>query len=105
MTAGHMTPRRGGGLALADRTLTALRRQHQSDRTVDRFGGSAMTATISRILTPAKSEAWHVVGHPEARALLADERIGLSHPDPSNAAWYTNDDVAGRPQGGSDREY
>lgn len=64
-----------------------------------------MTATISRILTPAKSEAWHVVGHPEARALLADERIGLSHPDPSNAAWYTNDDVAGRPQGGSDREY
>jgi cytochrome P450 len=64
-----------------------------------------MTATISRILTPAKSEAWHVVGHQEAKALLADERIGLSHPDPANAAWYTNDDVAGRPQGGSDREY
>ena len=64
-----------------------------------------MTATISRILTPAQSEAWHVVGHAEARALLSDERLGLSHPDPSNAAWYTNDDVAGRPHGGSDREY
>jgi cytochrome P450 len=64
-----------------------------------------MTATISRILTPAQSEAWHVVGHEEARALLADERLGLSHPDPASAAWYTNDDVAGRPHGGSDREY
>jgi cytochrome P450 len=64
-----------------------------------------MTATISRILTPAQSEAWHVVGHAEAKALLADERIGLSHPDPSSAAWYRNDDVAGRPHGGSDREY
>lgn len=64
-----------------------------------------MTATISRILTPAQSEAWHVVGHQEAKTLLSDERIGLSHPDPSNAAWYTNEDVAGRPQGGADREY
>jgi cytochrome P450 len=64
-----------------------------------------MTATISRILTPARSEAWHVVGHAEARMLLSDERIGLSHPEPASAAWYTNDDVAGRPQGGSDREY
>jgi cytochrome P450 len=64
-----------------------------------------MTATISRILTPAQSEAWHIVGHAEARTLLSDERIGLSHPEPASAAWYANDDVAGRPQGGSDREY
>src|SRR5579859_4064297 len=75
------------------------------DNTRQRLRRSTMTETISRILTPAQSEAWHVVGHEEARTLLADKRIGMSHPDPASAAWYTNDDVAGRPHGGSDREY
>jgi cytochrome P450 len=64
-----------------------------------------MGDAVSRILTPARSEAWHVVGHAEARALLADERIGLSHPDPASAAWYAADDVAGRPHGGSETEH
>jgi cytochrome P450 len=82
-----------------------VRWSRSDDNNASRFGRSVMTATISRILTPAKSEAWHVVGHEEARTLLSDERIGLSHPDPANAAWYRSDDVAGRPHGGSDREY
>src|SRR5712691_11749205 len=69
------------------------------------FGRSAMTETIDRILTPAESQAWHVVGHAVAKALLGDERIGMSHPNPAAAGWYAKDDVAGRPQGGSDREY
>jgi pentalenolactone synthase len=64
-----------------------------------------MTRAITRILTPAQTSAWHVVGHAEARALLSDDRIGMSHPDPAKAVWYTTDDVAGRPRGGSETEY
>lgn len=64
-----------------------------------------MTRPITRILTPAQTSAWHVVGHAEARALLSDDRIGMSHPDPAKAVWYTTDDVAGRPRGGSETEY
>jgi cytochrome P450 len=64
-----------------------------------------MTAPITRILTPAQTSAWHVVGHAEARSLLSDDRIGMSHPEPARAVWYTTDDVAGRPRGGSETEY
>lgn len=46
-----------------------------------------------------------MTGHPEAKALLIDERIGMSHPDPATAGWYTLDDVSGRPRGGSETEY
>ncbi|WP_422768937.1 cytochrome P450 [Plantactinospora sp. WMMC1484] len=64
-----------------------------------------MTAAVTRMLTPAQAPAWHVVGHAEAKSLLADERIGMSHPDPAKAAWYATDDVSGRPRGGSETEY
>jgi cytochrome P450 len=60
---------------------------------------------LTKILTPAQSPAWHVVGHTEAKALLIDERIGMSHPDPARADWYSTDDVSGRPRGGSVTEY
>jgi len=65
----------------------------------------AVQKPVSKILTPAQSPAWHVVGHAEAKALLIDERIGMSHPDPARADWYTTDDVSGRPRGGSETEY
>lgn len=64
-----------------------------------------MTAAVTRIVTPAQAPAWHVVGHAEAKSLLADERIGMSHPEPAKAAWYATDDVSGRPRGGSETEY
>jgi cytochrome P450 len=64
-----------------------------------------MQKPVARISTPAGSSAWHVVGHAEAKALLVDERIGMSHPDPARAPWYTTDAVSGRPRGGSDSEY
>src|ERR1051326_8215832 len=64
-----------------------------------------MTATISRILTPAQSEAWHVVGHEAGRTRRAVALLARSHPAPATAACSTKDDVAGRPHGGSDTEH
>ncbi|HJQ01326.1 MAG TPA: cytochrome P450 [Jatrophihabitans sp.] len=62
-------------------------------------------APITRIETPAGDEAWWVTGHPEAKFLLADRRIGMSHPHPETAGWYARDDVSGRPRGDSKSEY
>lgn len=42
-------------------------------------------APISRVRTPAGDEAWLVTRHAEVKTLLADDRLGLSHPDPDNA--------------------
>ncbi|MQA86384.1 MAG: cytochrome P450 [Streptosporangiales bacterium] len=41
---------------------------------------------ISRVRTPAGDQAWLVTRYDKVRRLLADDRLGLSHPDPDNAA-------------------
>ncbi len=64
-----------------------------------------MACSIERIETPAGDMAWHVTGHGEVRALLADQRLGRAHPDPAQAGRYAKADIAGRPAGGSDSEY
>ncbi|RJL35917.1 cytochrome P450 [Bailinhaonella thermotolerans] len=40
---------------------------------------------ITRVRTPTGDEAWLVTGYEEVRRLLADDRLGLSHPDPDRA--------------------
>ncbi|KWT60994.1 cytochrome [Streptomyces albus subsp. albus] len=40
---------------------------------------------LCRVRTPAGDEAWLVTRHAELRAVLLDERLGSSHPDPANA--------------------
>lgn len=43
---------------------------------------------LCRVKTPAGDEAWLVTRHAELKALLMDERLGRSHPDPANAPRY-----------------
>lgn len=42
-------------------------------------------AGVNRIKTPAGDEAWLVTRHADVKALLNDNRLGRSHPDPANA--------------------
>ncbi|MEV0289156.1 cytochrome P450 [Kribbella sp. NPDC050820] len=63
------------------------------------------TPAITQIIVPSGACAWHVTGHSLARRLLADERIGMSHPQPAKASWYSRDDVSGRPRGAAGQEY
>ena len=64
-----------------------------------------MVSSMRRIETPAGDPAWWVTRHAEVKALLGDQRLGKAHPSPSTAGWYSKEDVAGRPIGGSDTEY
>jgi cytochrome P450 monooxygenase len=48
---------------------------------------------VWRVITPAGDEAWLVVGAPEIKALLVDERLGRTHPDPAHAAQYVRNAV------------
>ncbi|MGH3859057.1 cytochrome P450 [Actinokineospora sp.] len=57
-----------------------------------------------RIQTPTGDNAWQVTGHAEVRALLADTRLGRSHPDPANAARSSESALFGGPLGDFDTE-
>ncbi|MER7365024.1 cytochrome P450 [Nonomuraea wenchangensis] len=54
---------------------------------------------IRRITTPAGDPAWLVTGYAAARSLLADARVGRSHPDPDNAPRFSDSMLLGRPWG------
>ncbi|MCK2215380.1 cytochrome P450 [Actinomadura sp. ATCC 31491] len=54
---------------------------------------------IRRITTPAGDPAWLVTGYEAARSLLADARVGRSHPDPGNAPRFSESTLFGRPWG------
>ncbi|MFD7663661.1 cytochrome P450 [Streptomyces sp. NPDC059788] len=43
---------------------------------------------LCRVKTPAGDQAWLVTRYAELKALLLDERLGRSHPDPANAPRY-----------------
>jgi len=60
--------------------------------------------SVSQVQTPAGDLAWKVTRHAAVKALLADPRLGRSHPRPEEAAWYTKDNLSGRPLGDSEHE-
>jgi len=51
------------------------------------------TGPVGLVLTPAGDEAWLVTRHAEVKALLHDERLGRSHPDPAAAPKYVKNDL------------
>jgi cytochrome P450 len=59
---------------------------------------------IHRIRTAVGHEAWLVTGYEQVRRLLADERLGRSHPDPANAARTGDSALFGGPLGNYDTE-
>jgi pentalenolactone synthase len=62
------------------------------------------TAPITPVRTPAGDVAWLVTGYAEVKALLADARLGRSHPDPERAARFSASAILGGPSGNSATE-
>ncbi len=54
---------------------------------------------VHRVRTAVGDQAWLVTGYEQVRALLADERLGRSHPDPDAAARTGESALFGGPQG------
>lgn len=59
---------------------------------------------VHRVRTMAGDQAWLVTGYEEARRLLADDRLGRSHPDPAKAARMGASALFGGPMGNYDTE-
>jgi pentalenolactone synthase len=60
---------------------------------------------ITRVRTRTGDEAWLVTAHEHVRALLADPRLGRSHPDPENAARLHDGVLLGGPSGDPEHEH
>lgn len=60
--------------------------------------------TVHRIRTRVGDEAWLVTGYDEVRSLLADDRLGRSHPEPDSAARSNESALFGGPLGNYDTE-
>jgi pentalenolactone synthase len=56
-------------------------------------------APLCAVRTPAGDPAWLVTSHALTRELLADPRLGRSHPDPERAARISGSAVLGGPMG------
>lgn len=54
--------------------------------------------TVRRTTTPVGDPAWLVTDYDLVRELLADRRLGRSHPDPESAPRYAESMFQGRPQ-------
>lgn len=54
--------------------------------------------TIHQTTTPAGDPAWLISDYDTVRRLLADPRLGHSHPDPDAASRYSESVIFGRPQ-------
>jgi pentalenolactone synthase len=59
---------------------------------------------VHRVRTAVGDQAWLVTGYEEVRRLLADERLGRSHPDPARAARQGKSVLFGGPMGNYDTE-
>ena len=59
---------------------------------------------VHRVRTVVGDQAWLVTGYEEVRRLLADERLGRSHPDPARAARLGGSVLFGGPLGNYDTE-
>jgi cytochrome P450 len=62
------------------------------------------SAPVTPVRTPAGDIAWLVTGYAEVKALLADPRLGRSHPDPDNAARISHAAILGGPTGNAATE-
>jgi pentalenolactone synthase len=62
------------------------------------------TAPICAVRTPAGDPAWLVTSHALTRELLADPRLGRSHPDPERAARISASALLGGPMGDAANE-
>lgn len=62
------------------------------------------TAPITPVRTPAGDVAWLVTGYAHIKALLADPRLGRSHPQPERAARISASAILGGPSGNADTE-
>ncbi len=60
---------------------------------------------IHQVCTPVGDPAWLVTGYAEVRRLLADERLGRSHPEPASAARLGESVLFGGPLGNYDTEH
>ncbi|WND33511.1 cytochrome P450 [Streptomyces sp. BB1-1-1] len=56
-------------------------------------------APLHRVITPAGDEAWLALGHKVVKQLMADRRLGYSHPDPDNAPRASDSVWFGGPSG------
>ncbi|MFE0802401.1 cytochrome P450 [Streptomyces sp. NPDC058812] len=56
-------------------------------------------APIHRVITPAGDEAWLALGHKVVKQLMADRRLGYSHPDPDSAPRASDSVWFGGPSG------
>jgi cytochrome P450 len=54
---------------------------------------------IRRVTTLAGSPAWLVTRYDDVKALLADQRLGRSHPDPAHAPRVSGSAIFGGPTG------
>jgi pentalenolactone synthase len=54
---------------------------------------------VRRMRTPAGDPAWQVEGYREIKELLTDPRLGRSHPQPEQAARYSESSFIGQPSG------
>jgi pentalenolactone synthase len=61
-------------------------------------------APVTKVRTETGDEAWLVTGYEEARQILADDRLGRSHPTPETAPRITNNVLLGGPIGEFDTE-
>ena len=59
---------------------------------------------VHQVRTAVGDQAWLVTGHEEVRRLLADDRLGRSHPDPDRAARLGQSVLFGGPMGNYDTE-
>ncbi len=56
-------------------------------------------AGIRRVITLAGDPAWLVTRYDDVKALLADQRLGRSHPDPAHAPRVSGSAIFGGPTG------
>jgi cytochrome P450 len=59
---------------------------------------------ITRVRTRVGDEAWLVTGYAQVRSLLADPRLGRSHPEPEKAARLHDGALLGGPSGDPEHE-
>jgi cytochrome P450 len=59
---------------------------------------------VTRVRTRVGDEAWLVTGYPQVRSLLADPRLGRSHPEPEKAARLHDGALLGGPSGDHEHE-
>jgi pentalenolactone synthase len=59
---------------------------------------------ITRVRTRTGDEAWLVTAHEQVRSLLADPRLGRSHPEPEKAARLHDGMLLGGPSGDPENE-